>query len=287
MSKINHEQKPNSFLRVSYSCQPLTDFFGEMKVDKITPETIDKFISHRSKQISRKTGERITRGTVNLELIALKTIFKRLGASEILDKNPACEVKQLAENERLFHVLTDDEEKIYLLACPQPLRDVAALMLETGMRPTEVYNLTRFNVNISKGFVQVVGGKTKSSNRKIWLTDKAANILRFRLEKFKGEFIFPKGEKDGEPATYQLNEQHRAVLAATGLKFRLYDCRHTFATRMLESGVDLLTLASMLGHSSLDQVTRYAHPSETRKSEAIKNKQYQDREKSSKKAKRK
>ena len=168
------------------------------------------------------------------------------------------------------------------MACPQPLSDVAALMLETGMRPIEVYKLTRFNVNLNKGFVQIVNGKTKASNRKIWLTDKAAGILSDRLEKFKGAFVFPKGEKDGDLPTYQLNEQHRAVLAATGLKFRLYDCRHTFATRMLESGIDLLTLAHLLGHSSLDEVMRYAHPSETRKSEAIKNKQYQGRETSSK-----
>ncbi|HEX8287105.1 MAG TPA: tyrosine-type recombinase/integrase [Pyrinomonadaceae bacterium] len=54
------------------------------------------------------------------------------------------------------------------------------------------------------------------------------------------------------------------------MKFRLYDCRHTFATRVLDSGIDLLTLAAMLGHSSLDQVMRYAHPSETRKNDAIK-----------------
>jgi site-specific recombinase XerD len=54
------------------------------------------------------------------------------------------------------------------------------------------------------------------------------------------------------------------------LKFRLYDCRHTFATRVLENGIDLLTLASMLGHSNLSEVVRYAHPSETRKNDAIK-----------------
>jgi integrase len=92
--------------------------------------------------------------------------------------------------------------------------------------------------------------------------------LSYRLEKFKGEYLFPKGEKDFRGATYQLNTQHRETLKRVGLKFRLYDCRHTFATRILESGVDLLTLASMLGHSSLDEVMRYAHPSETRKKDA-------------------
>jgi integrase len=45
-------------------------------------------------------------------------------------------------------------------------------------------------------------------------------------------------------------------------QFRLYDLRHTFATRAAEAGVDLVTLAAMLGHSRVQMVMRYAHPSE-------------------------
>jgi integrase len=269
-SKINHAQKPNSFVRVEYSCESLKKFFGETKVDEIEPKDIEKFIYWRSGQTSKKTGEKITRDTINLELIALKTIFRRLVASDILLKSPANDIRQLAENERKFHVLSPDEEKIYLMASPQPLQDVASLMLETGMRPNEIYSLKRQSVNIEKGFLQIENGKTKSSNRKVWLSDKAANILRGRVDKFNGENLFPKGDKDKAAATYQLNTQHRETLKRIGLKFRLYDCRHTFATRVLDNGIDLLTLASMLGHSSLDEVIRYAHPSETRKNDAIK-----------------
>jgi len=46
------------------------------------------------------------------------------------------------------------------------------------------------------------------------------------------------------------------------LKFRLYDLRHTWATRAAESGIDLVTLAAMLGHSKINMVLRYAHPTE-------------------------
>lgn len=79
-------------------------------------------------------------------------ILKRLVESKILRENPARNVKQLKPNERSFHVITPDEEKLYLLAVPQPLQDVAILILETGMRCNEVYQLRRQDVSIEKGF---------------------------------------------------------------------------------------------------------------------------------------
>jgi integrase len=240
-----------------------------MQVDQIEPKDIEKFILLRSRQTSRKTKDLITRDSINNELIVLKTIFKRLVSSEVLSKSPARDIKQLAANERSFHVLTPDEEKIYLLACSQPLQDIASLMLETGMRPIEIYKLKRQNVNIEKGFLQIENGKTKSSNRKVWLSDKASDILQARINDCKEDYLFPKNANDSAAPLFQINKIHVKTVNRIGLKFRLYDCRHTFATRVLDSGIDLLTLASMLGHASLNQVMRYAHPSETRKNEAI------------------
>ncbi len=268
MSEVEHAQKPNSFRRIKYSCQSLKIYFKETKVDRIEPKDVESFIRWRSRQTSQKTGKPVTRDTINLELIALKTIFKRLVSKDILDKSPARDIKQLAPNERSFHVITDDEEKLYLMACPQPLQDVATLMFATGMRPSEIYELKRQNVNLEQGFLRVVGSKTKSSNRKVWLSDRTSQIFESRIDRFTCEYLFPKGDKNGELPTYQLNDQHQTAMKRAKLKFRLYDCRHTFATRILENGVDLLTLASMLGHSSLDEVMRYAHPSESRKKDA-------------------
>lgn len=268
-SKVKHAQKPNSYNRMVFSCQSSIAFFGETKVDKIEPKDIEQFVFWRLKQTSRKTGTGISQTTVNYELAALKAIFKRLVSAETLEKNPAQNVKQLAENDKKFYVLSRDEQRIYLLACPQQLRDVATIMLETGMRPSEIYNLKRESVSMKKGYLQIENGKTKSSNRKIWLTETVSAILGRRLEKFRGAHLFPKSEKDFEPPTQALNAIHRRIAERVGLDFRLYDCRHTFATRAVENGIDLLTLAHLLGHSSLSEVMRYAHINETRKSEAM------------------
>ena len=50
----------------------------------------------------------------------------------------------------------------------------------------------------------------------------------------------------------------------------MYDLRHTWATRAAMSGIDLVTLAALLGHSKINMVMRYAHPTEAHQRQAMK-----------------
>jgi integrase len=81
----------------------------------------------------------------------------------------------------------------------------------------------------------------------------------------KSRWIFPSC-RDSERPTARLNSAHdRVCLKARkdegiSLDFVLHDFRHTFATRMAEAGIDLVTLAAILGHSSIRLVQRYVHP---------------------------
>ncbi len=268
-SKIQYAEQPTTYRRYYFSGELLKKYFGNVKVDKIQKKDVESFIAWRSGQTSRKTKEFITRETINNELLTLKIILKRLVESRILRTSPASGVKQLKANDRNFHVISTDEEKRYLLAAPQPLQDVAILMLETGMRCGEVYRVRRQDVSFEKGFLQVVKGKTDSSIRQVHLSDRAKAVLQYRADKFTGDNLFPQNDIDGSRATFTLDRLHLETIKKLELKFRLYDARHTFASRAAENGIDLLVLASILGHNSLKMVMRYAHPSETFKADAI------------------
>jgi len=90
-----------------------------------------------------------------------------------------------------------------------------------------------------------------------------------RLAKAKGQYLFPGGRKtdeEGNPVDtpiVKVNGAHTAAVKRAKVKaFRLYDLRHSWATRAAQAGVDLVTLAAMLGHSKISMVLRYAHPTE-------------------------
>lgn len=68
----------------------------------------------------------------------------------------------------------------------------------------------------------------------------------------------------------KVNAAHASALRQCNVaRFRLYDLRHTWATRAAEAGVDIVTLAAMLGHSRLAMVTRYVHPGEQHQAAAM------------------
>jgi len=71
----------------------------------------------------------------------------------VISKNPVSRVRFLQEENEQTRVVTYKEQAKYLLSTNQPLTDIATLMLETGMRPEEVYRIQVENVHLDKGFL--------------------------------------------------------------------------------------------------------------------------------------
>jgi len=249
-------------LRYEASLKPLSEAFGEKPLNAVTADAIERY------KTARLAGE-LKPATINAELRCLKTMFNHFVRLDVVASNPVTRVKLLTENNQRMRVLNFEEERLYLAACPQPLYDIAVLMIETGMRPEEIFRMRRENVNLDAGTIFNPHGKTKAARRTLSLTRRAAEVLRGRVDGAAGDYIFPL-DGDPEKSMIRVDWLHLGALKDSGVaRFRLYDLRHTFATRAAESGVDLVTLAALLGHSNIQMVMRYAHPQAEHKANAI------------------
>jgi len=283
-SVTEHASKQSTANRYKVASKPLLQFFGNKPLDEISPDDVEKYKVWRSKQKKKAparmlmknknatSNKRLKPSTVNKELATLKIIFNHFIKADVLLKNPVSKVKFLKEDNNNYVVLSPEEEQLYLLAVSQPLQDVATLMLECGCRPGELTNLKKEDINFEQSFLMIQNGKTKAARRRIPLTDKAVRVLNSRINNAEGEFLFS-GGRGGNSKTkpiVKLNNAHYGARKRAGLKkFRIYDLRHTFASRMAMAGVDLVTLAALLGHSRIEMVMRYAHPVEEHKIDAM------------------
>ena len=152
---------------------------------------------------------------------------------------------------------------------PGPLSSIAAVLADTGMRPEECYRLRWEAItwaNGRNGALLVTHGKTKAARRMLPFTPRVRAILQGRWESAgrpEEGWVWPAAAKSGHVEPCSLKRQHRKALRLSRVRpFVLYTLRHTFLTRLGESGCDVWTLARIAGHSSIAISARYVHPSE-------------------------
>ncbi len=147
------------------------------------------------------------------------------------------------------------------------LYDLGRLMILQGPRPEELMALRQEHVDLANREMRIVGGKSKAAQRTLALCEESVRLLAPRLDG-KSQWVFPSDRTAGRPVG-KLQCPHDKVCRETGVSCVIYDLRHTFATRMIESGVDVMTVAKILGHANLRTIQRYVHLSDPHVKEAM------------------
>jgi integrase len=261
--QATHLDHPRTSRRHQVSSRALLDFFSEWGLDEIDQGSVEKFKAWRIAQRSTVTGRVLRPATVNRELALLRAMFNLAVKQGLVKANPVRGVRFFREDNEQTRVVSYEEEERYLRAASTRLREVATLIVNTGMRPEEVYRLRREDVHLEEGYLQVPFGKTRAARRPIPLNRAARLLLADRLSKLGTQiWVFPSKRDASKPMEKIANTHARTVKRAKLPWFRLYDLRHTWATRAVQSGMDLPTVAKTLGHAKLNMVLRYAHPTE-------------------------
>jgi integrase len=162
---------------------------------RIEEELIEALKRERTRQVSRR-GRPLAVASISRELATLRRLLRLAQEWKVIDRVPGIRLFRGEENREF--VLSYQQEQLYLHMAPQPLKDVAMLMLDTGMRPGEACALQWQHVRLEpaegskSGYVHVSGGKSKNAKRNLSLTARVAEMLAARRKLGHGAaYVFP------------------------------------------------------------------------------------------------
>jgi integrase len=257
MQEYAPTKEPTTQKRYRAALGHLRQFFSGLTLAEITPKVISQYMYQR-----RKEGA--SASTINKEYNMLsKALNLAWKQWEWCNGNPCSRVPREKNTSYITRWLTLEEEKRLLSAAQGYLNgqlpDIITFALHTGMRLGEILNLKWKDVDFSRKTITILKTKNKDP-RTIPMTDTVYNMLlsKSKVVAMSG-YVFATANGTRIGARNLQREWYKAIKKAGIENFRFHDLRHTFATRLVQSGVDLYTVAKLLGHRDISTTQRYAH----------------------------
>ena len=253
-------------LRAIKAYKPLSN----CKLDDITGETLADFAAHRQSQ-------ELQVSTVNSSLRVARRVLRLAAEWGAVASSP--KVRLLSGERHRERVVTPQEEAKYLSAAPELIASVATVLCDTGMRPEECFRLRWESLTWTNGLngtLLVTHGKTAAARRVLPMSPRVRNVLERRWEVAERPtegWVWQAPTRSGHLESSSLKKQHARAFETLEKEaaknnekpvrpFVLYSLRHTFLTRLGESGCDAWSLTRIAGHSNVSMSSRYVHPSE-------------------------
>jgi integrase len=241
-------------------------------LNEITPLVFEKY-----KQ--KRLANGLKKSSINRELGLLKSMLSSAVKWQLLDSNSARDGKLFKLDEPpCTRVLSYEEEEKLLAACDDPelqlraphLKSVIMVAIYTGQRRGEILRLQWEAVDFNNFVLIVRKSKTKAGQgREVPLNSLLRELLLKRREEIPGKWVFPSPQNPAEHVGDVKNSFKRAVKIANLRRITFHQLRHTFCSRLSDSGVSLAVIQELAGHASILVTRRYLHPDNELKIKAV------------------
>lgn len=244
-----------------------SNFIGEEyeinQIENINKEHIYLYLKELSKTNCTNS--------ISRKLVSLRMLYIFLVKENIVKENLMSSFT-LPKRDKKLPIVLSQEEMIEILdgiivcdAISSRNRCMVELLYATGMRISELLNLTLKDLNIKMGFIKVIGKGNKE--RMIPIGSYVGEILEQYINDYRAEFnikndsllFFNKhGQRLSREEFYSILQ---TIVNSTSItkKVSPHTFRHTFATHLLENGADLRSIQELLGHSDISTTTIYTH----------------------------
>ncbi len=275
--RIHSPSKPRTLERYQEVLAHFEQILPSKKyVEMVTRSDIDDYKVARSREAVGPLHRPVSPATVNFEVTVLKTFFYYLiRERSIAMENPCARSKPLrAEKERLRRrppTYAQAETEKILATCGKRDRAIFATLLLTGLRKEELGHLAWSDVDLDRAALRLTakdGFAPKDyEEREIPLPPDLVQVLRKLPQDSKWVFASSNGNRLGRN---EMLRRLKNVADGVGVKqATLHKFHHTYATRLLEDGCDIVTVQHLLGHSDLKTTRKYLSPDQERARKAV------------------
>jgi len=246
------------FIRYLHKCNP------DLLILEIDKDSVKEFLfSLHAKKLSDKSIAR--------KVATLKSIFNYMSKNNIIDKNILESIRIPKVSKKLPHLLSEEEVRKLLsveLSDNRIIMEMCILELfyATGIRISELARIKIQNINFNDKTIKVLGKGNKE--RIVILNNSSTDLLKKYMAVFCDQnqaYLFASLVKKNklsdhisEKAIYNITKKHLKRIS-NDEKLTPHSLRHSFATHLLQSGADLMSVKELLGHDSLSSTQGYTH----------------------------
>jgi site-specific recombinase XerD len=241
----------------------LIPFTKNVPLEDLNVYSVLKYISYL-----RERG--LKPSAIDSNIRAIKTFLKFLYEEGYLEENISAKIKKIKLPKQYPYVLNDEQVYSLLKACDKKtwtgIRDYVMILtfLDTGIRLSELINLTINDINLTKRSIFIRNGKG-GKDREVYM---GKTLVREIAKWLKVRGFIPYEERlfvsrDGLPLKARNIQKIIKRLAKkagiTGVRCSPHTLRHTFATNFIRNGGDVFTLQKILGHADITTCMVYVH----------------------------
>lgn len=263
---IAMDKSPNTLRSYNFAVRNMIRILGDVDIKKLNMRSIETFKSKRLTEVAARS--------VNMDFRSLKAIFTRIVNMEELKKNPFAKSKQLhvPENKPLY-ISQENIALILQSIDDQYFRTIILFAYLTGCRLAEILHVEWSDIDLSNGVLMIRNKKdftVKSKKERgiplhTLLIDGLTNFTR-RSETLLFSDLNGKGFR-----SQYISKKFKKVIRKLNIDdaVHFHTLRHTYATHLIQAGVNIYDVSKFLGHSSVVVTEVYAHANPEKRHDLI------------------
>lgn len=261
----------------------LRQFFENVVSDEPSKAEIEQYITKLHRDYKQKTVKR--------KIASIKAFYNYLEEEEIIGENPFRKIKvkfketvmlpriiPRSEIESLLNMMYEETVPVNLQEHKFRLRDTAVIevLFATGARVYEVSNIRKECVDLDSGLIRIMGKGGKERYIQIGEESILKLLRKYYMENAEEIsacgyfFVNARGNRFSEQSIRLMLVKYLRI-AGIERKVTPHMFRHSFATYLIEEGVDISCVQQILGHSSINTTQIYIHVAAKKQAEILRN----------------